>query len=116
MSLSPGYSAPEVQLASMGDGNDWAIKHPLPSDIWSLGTILYEMMTGKPMFKGDSVRIRTAIIKEQLEPKLPGNDERYHLLTEFIRLMQRHDPARRPTIKELLLALEAKFLPPRICM
>jgi len=115
-SLTLEYSGPEVLYASMGKGNNWAIKDPLPSDIWSLGTILYELMTGDPLFKGDRAKIRTSIIQEQLEPRLPENDERYHLLAVFIRQMLRHDPATRPTIKQLLLALEAKFLPPRICI
>ena len=102
------YAAPEVLLASMGDSG--TIRDPLPSDIWSLGIILYEIVTGNFLLKGDRKKIRTTIIQEQLEPQLSGNDERYHLLAVFIRNMLLHDSSRRPTIKQLLYALEEKFL------
>jgi serine/threonine protein kinase len=40
------YRAPEVLL------NNLAYSHPI--DIWSVGTIIYEMLNGTKMFKGMS--------------------------------------------------------------
>jgi len=40
------YRAPEILLGSP--------KYSTPIDIWSVGTILAEMITGKPIFSGDS--------------------------------------------------------------
>lgn len=106
------YSAPEVIIASMG-GNE-AIGDPCPSDIWSLGIILYEIITGKLLLKGNRERIRTTIIKETIDFQFSEDDEKHHMLAVFIRNMIKRDPTNRPTIKQVLYALEEKFLPPRI--
>jgi len=111
--LTVEYSAPEVIIVSMGAERS-IIEDPRTSDIWSLGIIMYEIITGQLPFKGNRKRIRTTIIKEQLEPELTGDDPRHHLLAAYLRSMVSRNPKSRPTIKEVLYALEESFLPPHI--
>ena len=67
---SPGYLAPEQFI----DPNDVDVR----TDIFSLGTIVYEMLAGKPAFKGkdgnlllSSTHIETVIPLSEERPDLP---------------------------------------------
>lgn len=109
-SLTAEYSPPERIAKSMG----MSVKsNYLAEDIWSLGMILHEVLTGKHMLTGTQDKIRTTIIRERLEPKLP-NQQDYHILASYIRAMLDPDLEKRPSVDLVLKALELKFLPPRI--
>jgi len=108
--MTTEYSSPERIAKSMG----MIVKSEiLAEDVWSLGMIFHEILTGKFMIKGSKDKIRTTIIRERLEPDLPSGQD-YHLLAAYIREMLNPDFEKRPTVDLVLKALEMKFLPPRI--
>ena len=62
------------------------------SDIFSFGAVLYEMLTGRRAFQGDSkVSTLSAILKD--DPKPPENIQSD--LEKIVRRCLRKDPARR---------------------
>ena len=88
---SPLYMAPEIFRC-----DNYGIK----ADIWSLGTVFYEMMTRKPLYNcyniGDLVRKQTENIKFPSGCKLPQE------ALELLLKMLSYDEKTRPDCEELL--------------
>jgi len=97
---TPCYAAPE-QLRSAGEAD-------ARSDIWSLGIILYELLTGGPPFVGNS----TSVIARVMTDPIPWPGERRaDLPAEVARLLMRalkRDPLERfQSMRELSDAFAA---------
>jgi Tol biopolymer transport system component len=78
------------------------------SDIFSFGAVLYEMVTGRRAFRGDSkLSILSAILKEEPEPPSSVRKEIPHELERIITRCLRKDPERRfQHMDDLKVALE----------
>lgn len=111
-SYTLAYASPERILQNLG----FEYQSPLwAADIWSLGVIFYEILTGQSLLKGSADAIRTTIIESRLKIDLPDDSEpRNKIIVEYVREMLRSNPLERPSIDLLLRAFEVKFPPPRI--
>ena len=66
------------------------------SDIFSFGAVLYEMVTGRRAFRGDTkLSILSAILKEEPEPASSVRKEIPHELERIVTQCLRKDPGRR---------------------
>lgn len=114
-SYTPGYAAPERIINAMPTiGHQNEIEDVKASDIWSLGVILYEILTGKILYKGTKEKVKTTIIREKINPKLPIAGEQGITLGKFIQSMLNKDAKKRPDVDLVITALEHKFLPPHL--
>jgi serine/threonine protein kinase len=102
---SPSYMSPE-QLKSTKEVDQRA-------DVWSLGAVLYEAITGKPAFRGESLPQVCAMIASE-DPALPST-RRDGIPIELERIVLRcleKDPDGRATLVELARTL-ARYAPDR---
>jgi hypothetical protein len=98
---SPLYVAPE-QLSNSENVDARA-------DIWSLGVVLYELLSGRVPFEGDNVvRICSAVMELEPEPLWHSCPHVSPALEAVVRrCLSKRPEARFPTIRELSLALRA---------
>ncbi|WP_439330995.1 protein kinase domain-containing protein, partial [Halorubrum ezzemoulense] len=59
--LSPKYAAPEQFDEQYGPANDI-------TDIYQLGSVFYELFTGRPPFGGKPTKVMRAVIEDQPTP------------------------------------------------
>ncbi|MDP1862593.1 MAG: protein kinase [Thiobacillus sp.] len=91
---SPRYMSPEQAMGREVEGR---------SDIFSLGAVLYEMLTGQYAFDGDS--LPSIVYRVIHEPPAPASTFRPNLRTELIDLLTRmlhKDPNARPDARTLV--------------
>ncbi len=101
---TPGYLAPEQARGDKGvDGR---------ADLYSLGCVLFECLTGKPAFRGDNVMALLARILLEDPPRLRDfRPDAPEALDALVSSLLAKDPARRPAdAGRLTLALDALAL------
>ena len=85
--------APEVVLR---------LGYSYPADIWSLGCLVIEMVTGKPPWSNYSTYSKDILKLISTDGRLPVIPKASKDLTDFILRCLQRDPSRRPAANELL--------------
>ncbi len=101
---SPLYMSPE-QLESSRDVDELA-------DVWSLGVILYELLTGAVPFGGDTLpQLVAAVLKGQHTPAIAVRPDIPQRLSDTVSLCLQKDRSKRmPSVAQLAVELAA-FMP-----
>ena len=99
---TPSYMSPEQALGQLEQIDE-------RSDVWSLGAILYEMLTGQPPFRGDTAySVIGKVIKDPVRPvRALSPDAPPELAAVAERALSRDKSLRYPSASELAQEIEA---------
>jgi NIMA (never in mitosis gene a)-related kinase len=88
---TPYYASPEVWKDEPYD---------IKSDVWSLGCVIFEMVTLRPPFQAEDMQ---GLYKKILKGQLPNIPEHFsHDMHAMLSLMIQVNPTKRPTCDELI--------------
>lgn len=88
---TPYYASPEVWRDEAYDTK---------SDIWSLGCVLYEMITLKPPFRAENMQ---GLYKKVLKGQYPKISDKYSVdIQTIVRILLQVNPKKRPSCGEIL--------------
>lgn len=92
---TPSYMAPEQALAASHESRS-KNKVAVPSDVYSLGAILYEMLTGRPPFKADTpMRTLLQVLhQDAISPSLIQSSVPDDLATISLKCLEKEIPKR----------------------
>ncbi|WP_153554983.1 protein kinase [Halomicrobium sp. LC1Hm] len=102
--MSPTYAAPEqFDAEEFGDPSS-------KTDIYQLGVLMYEVLTGRPPFEGNSVALMNAILTEEPEPPAAVDDRVPQAVSDAVMKALRKEPAERfSTVERLQSQLRAQL-------
>lgn len=119
LAASPRYAPPELLAAMVNPNFDRDILVPEKIDVWALGAILFELVTGRSLIpeKVDQVMQITTLLRGQLDQISDLNPDAPPVLDSLLEHMLNRTPALRPPVNQLVIAVEEKLTalrPPRI--
>lgn len=113
------YASPEI-IEAMDSKNAYAhigIRAD-KLDVWELGVLLYEIVTGEPLFTGTQKRIKTTILHGGIK-RMSSRSGTNPNLDKLLTVMLRKNPDDRPSTDSIIKAIEERISsvrPPRIAM
>ena len=102
--MSPTYAAPE-----QFDADEFGAPSS-QTDIYQLGVLTYELLTGRPPFEGNSVALMNAILTTEPEPPAKVNETVPEAVSDAVLRALRKEPAERfSTVERFQSALQSQI-------